>query len=111
MTPAEAQALADSLEWRFAKTMPQIPHFYVVRGEHLPGEVFDDFVRHIRFYGRPGIWRKTKRVTYMEDGSEVEGLHYLAMGEHLYWTMGEPIGECQIINREDLWRDEVVYLD
>jgi hypothetical protein len=32
--------------WRFAKTMPHIPHEYTVRGE-TADEAFDWFVRHI----------------------------------------------------------------
>ncbi len=88
----KAAALPDDLrefvaasQWTFAKTMPEWPHEYIVRGR-VDGRLFEALVRHIRengfearFYGRT--------------------LTYFAEGGLLYWTMGAPIEETTIINR------------
>jgi hypothetical protein len=78
--------LAPSLKWHFSTTMPQWPHSYVVRGKTL-GEA--DFVRAasvVRTYGEPGKFYDRTTV-------------YLTDGDTKWWTMGEALAECQIINK------------
>ena len=46
--------LAPRLKWTFAKTMPDTPHEYGVRGKTLDEEDFVRAVRVIRTFGEPG---------------------------------------------------------
>jgi hypothetical protein len=93
MEPAEqttdggehGRAFAARAPWRFAKTMPDIPHEYTVRGQ-TPDDEFDDFVLLIR---RIGYERRFGKTTYT----------YLNIDGSRYWTMGAPLAETTIINR------------
>lgn len=80
MQEQEALAFIGGQRWTFAKTMPQHPHEYVVRGKGNDPAQFDDMVRFIRRHGVARGWgRKTYLQWYAPDG-------------HHYWTMGWPIG-------------------
>jgi hypothetical protein len=81
--------------WRYAKTMPECPHEYTVR-DLSPGgprttamgdAEFEWFVRLIREKGELAEW-----------GGRVKP--YLQVGGWRYWTMGAPVEETTIINRE-----------
>lgn len=74
-------------QWRFAKTMPQCPHEYVVR-QWRPDEetVFERLVMLIR---ERGYDDKFFDSTY----------RYLQIGGWKYWTMGAPLNETTVINR------------
>jgi hypothetical protein len=85
MTPEEFIARAP---WRFAKTMPHMPHEYTVRGE-TADEEFEWFVRFIRGHGYRAEFGG-RCYTYLElDGWK-------------YWTMGAPVGATTIINRAEV---------
>lgn len=72
--------------WTFAKSMPWLPHEYVVR-ERVRNETrFVNFVLHIREHGYAEQFGKR---TYT----------YLDWGPFKYWTMGSPIEQTIIINR------------
>ena len=81
--------------WRYAKTMPECPHEYTVRDLSPGGEKttamgdpeFEWFVRLIRKEGTPAEW-----------GGQVKPS--LRVGGWRYWTMGAPVKETTIINRE-----------
>lgn len=77
--------LVPDLPWKFAETMPDIPHSYVVRGKTLDEESFVRAVRVIRTFGEPGKFYNTTRV-------------YLTHGDRKWWTMGAPIEDTVIIN-------------
>lgn len=79
-------ALSDTLDWTVAKTMPDWPHSYMVRGRTLDEDDFIRAARVIRTFGDPGKFY-TRTNIYLHDGHT------------RYWTMGEPLTECQIINR------------
>lgn len=81
--------------WRNAKTMPECPHEYTVR-DLSPGGAkttamgdaeFEWFVRLIRDEGVLAEWGGQTRP-------------YLRVGGWKYWTMGAPVDETTIINRE-----------
>lgn len=78
--------LAPTLTWRFAKTMPKWPHSYVVRDKTLDEEDFIRAVQVIRTFGEPAKFFDRVGV-------------YLVVGDEKWWTMGEPVDECQIINK------------
>ena len=90
MTPAEIEAFISSHSWRFAKTMPQNPHWYVVKDKCRDAHEFERFVMHIR---RHGYRTKFGRAWYMYFDWAVDGV------VHNFWTMGAPLGITIIINR------------
>ena len=81
--------------WRYAKTMPECPHEYTVLDRSpggakttAMGEIeFEWFVRLIRDKGVLAEW-----------GGQIKP--YLRVGGWKYWTMGAPVDETTIINRE-----------
>jgi len=81
----------ESVNWIFAKTYAKTaPHEYVVK-EHKPEliEEFHSFVDYIRQHGyKQKFWNKE----YI----------YFKVGVYKYWTMGAPIKETTIINREKI---------
>ena len=83
--PADLHTFVESEEWTFAKTMPEWPHEYLVRGR-VHERLFERLVVFIREQGRPALFYATTNVYYEEDG-------------RTYWTMGAPVGETEIINR------------
>lgn len=85
---------AQTLKWTFAKTMSEHPHRYVVRGQQLSDDDFEAAVRVIRRHGEPGKFYKTTLI-------------YLTHNGKRFWTMGEPINRCRIINvSDDVWYGE-----
>ena len=72
--------------WHFAKTMPQCPHWYVVRRECVDEE-FAEAVLFIRDFGFDCRWKNGPKRKYLD------------FGDFYYWTMGSPVDETTIINR------------
>jgi hypothetical protein len=83
--PQELRDFVSERVWTFAKTMPEWPHHYIVRGR-VNEERFEQLVRHIRAYGYEGRFYD-QPITYFNEAGMV------------YWTMGAPIEETTIINR------------
>ena len=51
MTDDEISTFIANHEWTFAKSMPEIPHWYTLRRKALSSEGFSAFVQQIRFRG------------------------------------------------------------
>lgn len=83
--PNVLQKFIDSVQWTFAKTMPEWPHEYIVR-DNVEGNLFMLLVQHIRSQGYEAKFYG-KTFTYYD---------YAGM---VCWTMGEPLGETTIISR------------
>ncbi len=83
--PASLRAFVDTAAWTFAKTMPEWPHEYIVRGR-VDEALFEELVLHVREHGREGRFYE-KVITYFEEAGLV------------YWTMGAPVPETTVINR------------
>lgn len=83
--PEDLRKFVATSRWTFAKTMPEWPHEYIVRGR-VDGRLFEKLVRHIRGHGSGGRFYG-------------RALTYFAEGGLLYWTMGQPVEETTIINR------------
>ena len=75
-------------EWAFAKTMPQWPHWYVVR-KNCNDDEFVTFALYIREKGEIRSWGP-----YMHTYLDIDG--------YTYWTIGNPIEETTIINRAEI---------
>lgn len=82
--------LAPRLSWTWAVTYADTsPHWYVVRGrtEGLSDDDFERAVRVTRTFGEPGkFWAMTNLYLFTEDR------------RLKFWTMGEPIDRCRVIN-------------
>ncbi len=83
--PDALREFVDSMQWTFAKTMPEWPHEYIVR-ERVAEELFVQLVDHIRANGYEGRFYQRSFIYYDD-------------GELVYWTMGAPVEETTIINR------------
>lgn len=71
---ADMRAFVARHTWTFAKTMPQIPHWYVVRNR-CRDPYFSTFVTIARTCGYEKSFGKS---TYV----------YIDLDDHTYWTMG-----------------------
>jgi SAM-dependent methyltransferase len=80
-----AEAVAES-RWIFAKTMPQIPHWYTLRKDWRCPLPFEDAVQFIRDTGYRARWGRYNN-------------HYLELNGMKYWTMGAPLKATILINR------------
>lgn len=84
MTPKELADLLRAQEWTYAKTMPQWPHHYLVRGK-APID-FSKVVAAIYEHAVATKWGNQPRTYFYADGFH-------------YWCMGAPVAETTIINR------------
>lgn len=84
---AEIEALLESAEWRFAKTMPENPHWYTLRKTWGDDAAFARVVEFIRRYG---VVEKFKGNRYT----------VMVINGHKCWTMGWPVEKTILINRK-----------
>ena len=83
---AYAKDFIKNNSWRFAKTMPEHPHWYVVKESCSDPKAFEQVAIFIRRYGFDRYFFEML-------------LRYLLIDGYEYWTMGSPIAETIIINR------------
>ena len=93
--------------WRLATTMLDVPHQYTVRdlSSSDAGKTtarghasFEWFVRHVRASGVPKRWGPYENT-------------YLVVGEWEYWTMGYPVENTTIVNRQAVGPRARRYMD
>jgi hypothetical protein len=85
---AELRELVAPLAWRVARTIPQWPHSYIVRGRTADEAVFLRLFRAIKAYGQDrkfGPFRN--RYLELGDGSK-------------YWAMDAEEEKATVINRD-----------
>jgi hypothetical protein len=86
----DPRAFIAQAPWRFAKSMPHLPHWYVRQGD-VAEQDFKAFLTYMERHGFRARWRHLPANSYLE----LDGWRY--------WTMpgrGEP--SITIINRERL---------
>ena len=83
-------SLLEASEWRFAKTMPENPHWYTLRKTWTDDAAFVEVVEFIRKYGYKEVWPPGSRNRYT----------VMDIGGYHYWTMGSPIPKTILINRK-----------
>lgn len=86
MTEEDFRDFIQAHEWRFAKSMPKNPHFYVVREKCRNDDEFVQAVSFIRKYGFPRPFFRKTYIYHDFDGNS-------------YWTMGNSLSVTKIINR------------
>lgn len=80
-------------KWTWAKTMPGIPHEYIVRGKCRMGE--EDFLMIVhaqRDLGKYEVWGKYN-------------FPYLYLDGYKYWTMGDSYENTIILNRQKVFAE------
>jgi hypothetical protein len=99
-TPAQcdSEALVGDHEWIYARTMPTIPHFYVVRGKGDCAEGdWDAFAAYIKEHGYRAAWTAPNGNVMVNT--------YLEQGEWKYWAI------YPVINRERIENSTTVRLE
>lgn len=74
-------------QWTFAKTMPQCPHEYIVRGKCPLTEA--EFLYFVDVQRRFGVYERWGKYNFP----------YLHIDGYKYWTMGDSYENTIIINR------------
>ena len=83
-----ARDFVEQQQWRFAKTMPEIPHYYCLKGMSSDMKEFEWFVQYILDNSVPGeFYGKTFNYCFLDNWK--------------YWIMDEDPSKCNLINRED----------
>ncbi len=78
--------LVGAASFRFAKTIPEKPHFYTVR-VNWPEDEFEEVVEMVQTYG------------YRRRYGNRQYYRSLTLNGHYYWTMGWPPAKTTILNR------------
>lgn len=94
MIEQEAREFVAASRWRFAKSMPRIPHFYTLRKDAKSDEEFVAFVLFIRSHG-------------YDDSFFSRTFRYLDLDGWQYWTMGCVKDATILINRAQTGREDV----
>lgn len=89
-------AALEAKDWRFAKSMPTVPHWYTLRKDWVDAIEFETLVQFMRDHGTPMRWGRMKPKPYFD-----------ANGWR-YWTMGSPLHETILINRERIETSKAV---
>ena len=92
-TPEDVDEVLHRQAYRFAKTMPDAPHWYTLRNtwEREREELFGLVVTYIRMEGLPQVWTAPS-------GRHQRWGTYMYLGEWKYWTMGSPVEGTKLIN-------------
>ena len=93
LTLEEMQAFVRRHEWTFAKTMPQIPHEYLLEWNADNPDEYFRFMMTVRRLGYDDYFFKTKN-------------RYADVDGYKYWTMGEYLNTSWVLNRAKLDRSE-----
>ena len=88
----EINQFIETVHWKFASTMPKVPHEYTMRewNDAAPFEAFLHYILHFGDLRKEYHW---KRI-------------YLDVGDYYYWWMGAPIHRATVINRARLDQPE-----
>lgn len=76
----------ENKNWIFAKTMPQNPHWYILR-KNMDDKLFSEMVLAIREHGEIETYWKSRYTVLNVNGCK-------------YWTMGAPLEETILINKK-----------
>jgi hypothetical protein len=98
----DPERFVESAPWRFAKTIPHIPHWYTVRGQ-TPDENFEAFVNYIRKHGYRARWGRRVNTYYELGESKVldDGSSDCRDDDH---QSGAPVGQHNAAVRLRDWR-------
>jgi len=86
LTRAEITMILFKSKFKFAFSMPKIPHEYTLKEDWYDKELFEKTVQAIR---DNGVKEKFYKKTFT----------YFYANGYKYWTMGNPIVQTKLINR------------
>lgn len=86
MTDEEIRDFIDKHHWKFASSMPRLPHWYTLRRNARDDAEFAAVVEEIRKRGYKQ-WAVGREWCYLN------------VGEFKYWSCGAPVDETILINR------------
>lgn len=89
-----AKRFIKSHEWRFAKSMASIPHWYCLLSERNDRDRFTWFVRFIRENSREGVFYGRR-------------YRYFYLNGYKYWDMDPTPEVCDLVNRDQYKKDFV----
>lgn len=88
MKKADFRRFVDGHRWKFAKSMPKIPHWYVVRKTCRDDEEFVLAMRAIGEFGYDDNFFKVR-------------VRYIDLDGHRFWTLGYTYESTYILNRAE----------
>ena len=90
----ELVSFIEAVPWKYAKTMPDMPHEYTLRPRAKELDLESEFESAVRFIRENGYKERfgAKYYTYY-DATDEEGITWQ------YWTMGAPYERTVLINR------------
>jgi GNAT superfamily N-acetyltransferase len=88
MNKQEAAQLLSEASFKFAKTMPDMPHWYTLAVTWNERSVFEAVVQFIRDHGVAEKFKGRRYVYFYHKG-------------YKYWTMGFPLPVTKLINRAE----------
>ncbi len=87
-----ARKFVSDKKWIFAKTYAKtFPHEYIVK-DNLDEKGREEFEKIVEFISNNGYQKKFFKRVYV----------YFEIDGFKYWTMGNPINETNILNREKI---------
>jgi len=92
---ARVRAYINSMEWRFSRTMPQWPHWYLGR-EWGSAREFDFIARLIKKFGYSDKW-----------GNRSDS--YLVIGRFKYWVIEDCLNRAAPISNSEVRRRGLRY--
>jgi hypothetical protein len=93
---ARARAYIKSMDWRFSRSMPQWPHWYIVR-EWGSARKFDFMGRLIKEFGYRDRW-----------GNRNDS--YLVIGKYKYWVIEDVLNRAAPISNPEVRKRGLRYL-
>jgi hypothetical protein len=94
---AWASAFVKGQDWQFSKTMPQWPHWYIIRGEGNRVGHFDRLAKLVERHGYDDPWGTKPR-------------RYLRIDNFKYWVLDEevlnraaPISSAEVRRSGEIW--------
>jgi SAM-dependent methyltransferase len=88
VTPQEVGKLLQQQQYKFAKTMPWMPHWYTLKATWADGNQYRNVIAWILEHGELRTWGKRKTVR-----------RYFDYGEWRYWPMTTNPSESILLNR------------
>ena len=86
---ARVRKFINTHEWHFAKSMPDLPHWYCLREDKQDFEEFLWFARYLKAHSEPGMFFG-------------KIYHYFYLDGYKYWSMDDRPEDCGLINRDEI---------
>ena len=93
---ARAREYIKAMDWRFARSMPQWPHWYVFREDGSARE-FDFIARLLKKFGYEDIWGRRKDS-------------YMLIGRFKYWVIEDVLNRAEPLSNAEVRRRGLRYL-